>query len=435
MSPRFSIRSLSVQSDARLAELAGRGQERAFEALVRRYRRPLLGYCGRLGLSEQRAEDVLQQALTRAWLALGRGVEVRQPRAWLYRIVHNAAINAIRGSREHSEQSIEAILPGSEPSSPGDIEGGLRAREALGHVAALPEMQREVVVLTAIEGHSHEEAAFALGLSDGAVRGLLYRARTTLRSAAAALTPQGLLGWLTGSGADSSLAGRSVELSAGGAAVGAAGILAKGAAVTAVAGLLAAGGTVARLETSHKPHYRLRAGAAQTASSGLASSAVAAGPVHRTRERSLSLVSGPASRPRHGGHATRGAGGREDRSRGHDGGADGGLSPGATSVGGSKADSGGHAGTDGGSGGSKAGHKDDLAGSLAPKVSGSGDGSQPASGDGRQSSGSAGSGAGGSPQGELAVSGGDGHGGDSTVASVPEPVSAEPTDRRDRERG
>src|SRR5262249_58254643 len=86
MSPRFSIRPLSSLGDRRLAELAAGGEERAFEVLLRRHRGELERYCRRLGLSEHRAEDVLQQDFTHAWVALRGGSNVGQPRAWLFRI-------------------------------------------------------------------------------------------------------------------------------------------------------------------------------------------------------------------------------------------------------------------------------------------------------------------------------------------------------------
>ena len=94
MSPlALSLRFLQTQSDAQLAALARAGHERAFEALVRRYRRPLLAYCRRVGDARTNAEDTLQQALLQAWSAIRTGVEVREPRAWLYRIVHNVAVS------------------------------------------------------------------------------------------------------------------------------------------------------------------------------------------------------------------------------------------------------------------------------------------------------------------------------------------------------
>ena len=81
MSPKISIRLLGAQSDQRLAALAAAGHERAFETLVHRYRRPLLRYCRRMGLNDARADDVLQQAFLRAWLAFARQTDVRDVRA------------------------------------------------------------------------------------------------------------------------------------------------------------------------------------------------------------------------------------------------------------------------------------------------------------------------------------------------------------------
>jgi RNA polymerase sigma factor (sigma-70 family) len=248
MSPRFSIRPLSAQADARLAELARAGDERAFEVLVRRHRRALSAYCRGIGLPEHRVEDVLQQSLTKAWLALARGAEVREPRAWLYRIVHNTAINTIRAERRDACESIEAVPMAEMPHAGGEIDLGLHARDALGHVAALPEQQRQAITLTALQGHSHEHTAGLLGVSDTAVRGLIYRARTTLRRAAAAFSPQGLLGLLARTSSESGAAERTAELSAAGGAAAGAGILGKGLLAGAVAGLLAAGGTVVGLQ-------------------------------------------------------------------------------------------------------------------------------------------------------------------------------------------
>src|SRR5262249_33231047 len=160
---------------------------RAFEVLLRRHRAELERYCRRLGLSEHRAEDVLQQSFTRAWVALRGGSAVGQPRAWLFRIVHNTAQNAHRSARLRMHEPIATAEPAA---ATVDLESSLRARAALRQVAELPRMQREAVVMTAIEGRSHEETAGALGVSHGAVRALVHRARTSMRAAAAALAPQ-----------------------------------------------------------------------------------------------------------------------------------------------------------------------------------------------------------------------------------------------------
>jgi hypothetical protein len=115
-------------------------------------------------------------------------------------------------------------------------------RQTLSDVAALPPMQREAMLMSAVDGRSHEEVADALGITHGAVRGLLYRARSTLRDAAAALIPQPLVSWAAGyASRGAPTAERLVQLSAQGGGVGAGGMLVKGAAMTVTAAVLAAG--------------------------------------------------------------------------------------------------------------------------------------------------------------------------------------------------
>jgi RNA polymerase sigma factor (sigma-70 family) len=241
-------RLLGVQSDQRLLELARGGDQRAFETLVRRHLRPLIRYCRSMGFSDSRAEDVLQQALLQSWLALERGCEVHAPRAWLYRTVHNTAINMLRGPQDDHGPLSDHGLVDTSPSAESDFERRIALRQALSDVAALPQMQRDAILLTAIDGRSHEEIASALGVTHGAVRGLLYRARTTLRDAAAAVIPQPALLWASGLlGRTAPTAGRVAEISApaGNTDVGAA--LAKGVALAATAAVLAVGTDVVSL--------------------------------------------------------------------------------------------------------------------------------------------------------------------------------------------
>jgi RNA polymerase sigma factor (sigma-70 family) len=267
MSPRISIRLLATQSDQRLVALAREGHERAFEALVHRYRRPLLRYARRMRLSEARAEDVLQQAFMQSWIALSGGASVNDVRSWLYRIVHNVAVNAMRGpaGEAHGELT-QAVEDRAGLAGVSNLERTIAMRDALSDVAALPRMQQQAIFLTAVDGQSHDEVADLLGISEGALRGLLYRARSTLRSAAAALTPPPLLAWASaGASSGAPTTERLAELSAGGGAAGVAGLFFKGAVVAVTAGAVATGTSV---------HHRARpdAARAQGASSGLVAS-------------------------------------------------------------------------------------------------------------------------------------------------------------------
>ena len=86
---------LSTQSDERLVDLVRAGSEPAFETIVERYRRALMRYVSRL-LPPERAEDVVQQAFVNAYEAMQRGDAELNLKPWLYRIAHNAALNALR---------------------------------------------------------------------------------------------------------------------------------------------------------------------------------------------------------------------------------------------------------------------------------------------------------------------------------------------------
>ena len=239
MSPSVSARLLGTQSDARLVAFAGAGHERAFEALVRRYRGPLLGYCRRLLLSEERAEDALQQALMQAWLALRAGTEVQNAKAWLYRIVHNSALNALRVSGYDYCTLSESLSGAGAPQE--DLDRRIAVREALAGLAALPEMQREALLRTAVEGSSHREAARELGVSEPALRGLVYRARAALRATASAIVPGPVVSWALGAGSGTPMGERVAEVGVGGGGAGVAGLLMKGGAMAVTAGVLAGG--------------------------------------------------------------------------------------------------------------------------------------------------------------------------------------------------
>src|SRR3954449_12076335 len=225
---------LRTQSDERLVVLARAGHERAFEAIVERYRGALLR-ASRRYLPEARAEDALQQAFISAWSALQRGDEVRDLRAWLYRIVHNTALNQLRvAGYDYAE--LDDALRGSEAPQE-EMERRAVMRQTLTGLAALPDRQREALLRVAIEGRSQEEVARELGVTEGAVRQLVHRARLTLRAAATAITPLPLATWAAGAaGAGGTVSGPMAERIAelvGGA--GASAFLAKAGAVAVLA--------------------------------------------------------------------------------------------------------------------------------------------------------------------------------------------------------
>lgn len=181
---------LRAQDDERLVDMTRAGQDRAFEVLVARYREPLHRFCARV-LSPGRAEDAVQQTFINAYAAMKADEAKLNFKPWLYRIARNTSIDALRQSGWGDEELDPDGGVSEDPESAVE-----RRQELAGAVAALqalPERQRDAVVLRELEGRSYEDIAVRLGVTDGAVRQLLYRARSSLRAAATSLTPLDLL--------------------------------------------------------------------------------------------------------------------------------------------------------------------------------------------------------------------------------------------------
>jgi RNA polymerase sigma factor (sigma-70 family) len=239
MTPLVSSALLRTQSDARLLALAARGYERAFEVIVERYRRPLYRWC-RQFLPEARAEDAVQTAFLKAWSSLRAGTQVSDLKPWLYRIARNAALDNARKAGYDYEELTEALRLAPAPETA--LERRRVMRETLTGVAGLPANQREALLRTAA-GHSRAEIARELEVSEGAVRQLVHRARTTLRATATALTPLPLASWAAAMGAEAGAptAQRIAELAAGAGSAGIASAAIKTGTVVVAAGVLVAG--------------------------------------------------------------------------------------------------------------------------------------------------------------------------------------------------
>ena len=232
---------LRTQSDERLVALAREGRDAAFEEIVRRYRPGLVAFAAAYAPSE-RAEDVVQESFMSSWDAMRRSTEEIRLKPWLYTIVRNRALNARRDARAHTPLSDE--IDGVREPAEIVLTNEELAR-VVSAVGALPEAQRQALVRSAIEGHTHEQIAASIGSSPGAVRQLIYRARLTVREGVGFLVPLPIVRMLVEAGSGEALAGGAV---AGGAAMagtaGGASMLSK-ATVVAVVGTIAAASGVA----------------------------------------------------------------------------------------------------------------------------------------------------------------------------------------------
>lgn len=130
----------------------------------------------------EEAKDVLQDGYIRAFDQLREGgFDGRSAlETWVYRIVVNAALDALRrGHRRRARE--EAAAPGGWLEAEPLLEARAALRQLSGWMADLPAGERAALVLKEIEGHTAAEVAALLGCSEGAVEQRLVRARAFLR--------------------------------------------------------------------------------------------------------------------------------------------------------------------------------------------------------------------------------------------------------------
>jgi RNA polymerase sigma factor (sigma-70 family) len=233
---------LRTQSDRRLVRLVREGYESAFEEIVRRYRRPLDRFAA--SLVGGRSEDVTQDSFRKALIALRRDDDEIDLRPWLYRIVRNTALNDLRDRPPAAAELADDLIAGGR-SAAAVAEQRAEVAALTARLRALPPNQRAALVMRELEGMSHDQIAATLGITHGAARQAIARARTTVRNSLGALIPLPLLRVL----ASGSEAGTEAAVSGGAAAggVGAAGgaEAAAGGAGAAVTGAGAAAGGAA----------------------------------------------------------------------------------------------------------------------------------------------------------------------------------------------
>ena len=173
------------ESDSDVARAAA-GDRGAFERVYRQHVNRVFTLCARMVSDRTRAEELTQDVFVRAWekLHLFRGESSFG--TWLHRLTVNVVLNArkVEGrQRSRYEESDDDAgmdsLPGvvGMPLAPGDL---LDLEEA---ITRLPPGARRVFVLHDVEGYKHEEIAEMLGVTSGATKAQLHRARLLLREA------------------------------------------------------------------------------------------------------------------------------------------------------------------------------------------------------------------------------------------------------------
>lgn len=171
-------------SDDDLLAATARGEERAFGALVARHAGRARALALRLTQNTADADDLVQEAFTRAFAAAARwqaqGIRFS---TWLHRVVVNLAADEGRKRRVRRSVTLDEVPEAIDgrPDASEALERSERAAALRRAIAELPERQRQALVLTYGSGLPNAEVATVLGISVEAVEAALSRARSTLR--------------------------------------------------------------------------------------------------------------------------------------------------------------------------------------------------------------------------------------------------------------
>ena len=184
-------RSDENADDVRLMRLVGQGDTVAFEELVEKHQALVAGTVARMLGSNSDVEDIAQQVFIRVWKSARRYVPRAKFTTWLLKITRNLVFNEMRRTKRHAHVPLQPE-PGAEDHPPLKDEMNLAPDASLletelqrtieDAILQLPEAQRMALVLRRYEQLSYEQIAEVLELSVPAVKSVLFRARTELRS-------------------------------------------------------------------------------------------------------------------------------------------------------------------------------------------------------------------------------------------------------------
>lgn len=190
------------------------GEKHLFHALIRPCERPMYLLLLSLLGNEAEAEDAAQETAIKVYLNLKNFRGDAQFRTWVLSIARNEALGRLRKAGARREESLDAgtdeqtgdftpaILTSWREIPAQELERKELARLLREAIAGLPEIYRNVVILRDIEEMDSRAAAGVLGISEGAVKVRLHRARALLQRTLApklkgfAPKRKGVLGWL-----------------------------------------------------------------------------------------------------------------------------------------------------------------------------------------------------------------------------------------------
>jgi RNA polymerase sigma-70 factor, ECF subfamily len=180
-------------SDSEIMLRVKAGDDSAFDYLVQKFRRSMVGFMYRMARNQAVAEELAQEVFLRVYRSRESYAAEAKFSTWLYRIATNLALNHLRDTKsERAEVSVSLDEPDEESGRSVDvadsrctIEEELLRRERMAQirkqVEALPERQRMAVIMHKYQEMDYREISEVLKMSESATKSLLFRAYETLR--------------------------------------------------------------------------------------------------------------------------------------------------------------------------------------------------------------------------------------------------------------
>lgn len=181
-------------SDAEVMLKVKAGDDAAFDYLVQKYRRPIIGFMYRMARNTATAEELAQEVFLRVYRSRANYEPSAKFSTWLYRIATNLGVNHARDTRhERAENMVNLDEPDTETGQTPDVadktptvEEEILRRERVTairkKVEALPERQKLAVLMHKYQQMDYRQIAEVLKLSESATKSLLFRAYETLRT-------------------------------------------------------------------------------------------------------------------------------------------------------------------------------------------------------------------------------------------------------------
>ncbi len=166
------------------------GDADAFSPLLEAYQKNVYNLALRMTGNPEDALDMAQEAFIRAYNSLSSFRGDSKFSVWLYRIVSNVCLDFLRARKGRAAVSLSQTGPDGEDTAleipderalpEAELERALTRDAVRRGLQALPDDQREILLLREIQGLSYEEIAAALSLEGGTVKSRIFRARKKL---------------------------------------------------------------------------------------------------------------------------------------------------------------------------------------------------------------------------------------------------------------